>query len=98
MAEASRDNHNNSPVVAEMAAVLADVTDEATADRCAVAIAAHFTGCQVYFPRDGTRRSLENEIRRLWNGLNAEALIRRFGVSHATFYRIVKPARTGSPR
>lgn len=92
MAEAS--SSHDSAVVAEMAAVLAEVTDAATADRCATAIAAHFTGCQIYFPRGAARRSPEHEIRRLWNGANAEALIRRFGVSHATFYRIVR----GGPR
>ena len=92
MAEASSDSRDNA-VVAEMAAVLAEVTDAATADRCATAMAAHFAGCQVYFPRGAARRSSEHEIRRLWNGANAEALIRRFKVSHATFYRIVR----GSP-
>ena len=69
--------------------MLAEVADTATAERCAAALVRHFEGCQVYFPMARSTAAAD-EIRRLWNGRNTDALIRRFQITQPTFYRIVR--------
>lgn len=90
MAEASS-SHDNA-VVAEMAAVLAEVTDEATAASAAAALGAHFAGCQIYFPVRATTRAARIESM-LAAGADHNEICRKLRISRTTLYRFLNGAK-----